>query len=243
MWASAISMRAFGRAEDLDIAFTSKDRPSLVTALLQHCAPDTDAAYWWGQSVGARVEAMLTLMATTEGSDSLDVQLRCASGECGQAYEVTLPLEALPCAGSGSVEVMLPGERLLLLRRPTGDDLRQWHGARHATQQEAVQAIVEDLRIDGTASPEDAHLLGEAIAAQDPLVAFSVTCACPACGLEGDVPLDLEGIALQRLAARQEGLLREVHLFATRYGWTEVQTLAVPPQRRARYRALIEDAS
>jgi hypothetical protein len=71
-------------------------------------------------------------------------------------------------------------------------------------------------------------------------VAFSVSCTCPSCNAQYDAPIDLESVVLQRLAVRQQSLLREVHLLASCYGWTEHEVLAVPAQRRARYLALIE---
>ncbi|MNH45016.1 hypothetical protein D3C79_1073420 [compost metagenome] len=78
------------------------------------------------------------------------------------------------------------------------------------------------------------------MAAADPLVALAVACECPACGAASEVPIDLDGTALARLAARQRGLLREVHCLASRYGWSEAQVMALPPTRRAQYLALIE---
>jgi hypothetical protein len=55
------------------------------------------------------------------------------------------------------------------------------------------------------------------------------------------VAVDLESLALASLARRQRALLREVHCFAVHYGWTESEVLAVPPTRRARYLAFIEE--
>jgi hypothetical protein len=108
---------------------------------------------------------------------------------------------------------------------------------------DAIAAVIASLRIEGEprCEPGDAAALAEAIAAHDPLVAFSVASTCPACGAEDELPVDLEGLALRQLAQRQQRLVVEVHRLASRYGWTEKQALAVPPQRRERYLALIDD--
>jgi len=90
------------------------------------------------------------------------------------------------------------------------------------------------------AGPLHVHL-ADALAAADPLVHFTVACRCPACGAPNEVDVDLETIALATLLARQRTLLHDVHMLASNYGWTEPEVLAVPPARRARYIALIED--
>jgi hypothetical protein len=100
--------------------------------------------------------------------------------------------------------------------------------------------MIATLGIDGSALPQDEAVLEEAISAHDPLVAFRVSCRCPACGTTQEVPVDLETITLTRLAARQRALVREVHQLASRYGWTESEVLAINPARRARYIELIE---
>jgi hypothetical protein len=76
----------------------------------------------------------------------------------------------------------------------------------------------------------------------DPLVSFRVNTQCPHCGYAIDTPLDLEALALDQLHRTQRAFLRDVHQLATRYGWSEADTLAVPAWRRAHYLRLIADA-
>jgi hypothetical protein len=92
-------------------------------------------------------------------------------------------------------------------------------------------------------SPIDSAALGNiaaALAAADPLVSFTVSCTCPACGQPNETTVDLEMLALRRIAARRQALLQDVHALARAYGWTERETLAIPPERRAEYRQLID---
>jgi hypothetical protein len=134
----------------------------------------------------------------------------------------------------------LDERRSLTMRRPTGDDLRRWRDARPASPAQARRVMLDSLVLAGEVEPEDEAAVSASIAALDPLVDFTVACRCPACGASNEVAVDLETLALTRLLARQRALLQEVHRFASHYGWTESEVLAVPPTRRARYLALIE---
>jgi hypothetical protein len=232
--------RPFGCAEDLDIEFGGSDRPALVTALLDLCAPPDDPTFWWAQPVGARVAAILQLLARTEGTGVIAVPIRCTSCECGEQIFVELPLDALRDTAAPTVRLDLPGGRVVQMRRPTGEDLRRWRAGEYATHDEAAVSILRALHVDGAITPADAPVLAEALASCDPLVAFHLSCICPACSAACEVAVDLEDVALKRLSELQLRLLREVHVLASRYGWTEREVFEVPPQRRARYLALIE---
>jgi hypothetical protein len=63
------------------------------------------------------------------------------------------------------------------------------------------------------------------------------------CDVPTEVRIDLEDIALTRLQQQQRALLREIHVLASHYGWTEAQILAVAPARRARYLSLIDEGA
>ncbi len=235
-------LRAFGSAADLELDFARTDRSALVTALLARCAVPCDADHWWTQTVGARTAALLRVLEASDGAPALALSSRC--GACGAAFEFGLPLAALAAAEAAappSLCVTLPGRPPLSLRRPTGDDLRGWRAAGWTSRQDAVRAMLGALWIAGPLpGPEDEPALAAALGALDPLVAFAVDCQCPGCGAAQAVSIDLEGIALSRLAARQDALLLDVHRLASSYGWTEAEVLAVPAARRRRYLALIE---
>jgi hypothetical protein len=234
-------LRALGTAEDLELDFRDDDRPSLVSALLARCGAG-DESYWWQQTVGARIAALIRLLAITERSSRLELQSRCMQPACRQMFEFELSLPALVemIPPGTPLEVVLEGDRRVSMRCAVGEDLRQWRAARPSSRDEAVATMISTLMIDGTAGPEDNQALAEAISARDPLVDFSVACACPICGVSQAVTVDLEAIVLGRLDARQRALVGEVHRLASRYGWTEAEVLALPPSRRARYLALIE---
>jgi len=235
-------MRPFGHAEDLDLDFGQADRQSLITTLLAHCDEPRDAAFWWSQTVGARIAALLQLVALTERRESLALSARCARTACGATFEFELPLPPLIASAGdvGTFELQL-GERKLRLRRPIGQDLRQWRQAQPASRAAAVRLMLDTLLVEGTVHLEEAAPVAERITAADPLVDFAASGPCPLCGVTSEVPIDLETLALQRCHAQQRALLREVHCLARHYGWTEPEVLAVPPARRAQYLALLEE--
>lgn len=235
--------RPFGRAaEDLELDFTSADRPALVTALLAVCAEPSDAGHWWRRPVGERTAALLALLRECDGGEAIALTLRCDAVGCAARFEIELPPEALAVEPSTSLTISIGRDDgvPLTLRRPTGDDLRAWRALQPASIEQASHAMLERLRVDGQPRTDDVARAAEALAEADPLVAFAVTCACPTCGHEAEREIDLEGLALQHFAVRQRALLREVHAMASRYGWTESEILAIAPQRRARYLELIE---
>ena len=77
--------------------------------------------------------------------------------------------------------------------------------------------------------------------AMDPLVHFSVTAACPACGNGNTYVIDLEHLLLNRLHSIQRHLFHTIHRLAGFYHWSEAQIMAVSPRRRAYYLSLIDD--
>jgi hypothetical protein len=237
------ALRAFGRIEDLELEFASADRPALVTALLARCGEASDPAFWWSQPVGARIAALARVLASSGEGEALAVPLRCPRQSCSAPFEVELAFAVLAADGitAEPIAVTLADGRSVALRRPTGRDLRDWRRTQWASRQEAVTAMLAVLCVDGEAVPEDEAAIADVLEARDPLVAFAVSCACPSCGAENDLPVDIEGIALAKLAARQRALLREIHALASTYGWTEREILAIAPERRARYLGLIED--
>ena len=235
-------MRAFGQATDLDLDFVQADRPGLVTMLLAQCDEGGDADYWWSRPVSARIAALLRLVVATEGCERLSLHALCTATACGERYEIELPLQAVLDAHRGDAPVMVQLEptRSVTLRRPTGGDLRGWRAAQPASGAPATRMMLESLLIAGEVQAADEAALSAALSREDPLVNFTVSCTCPACGAANEVEVDLETFALTRLAARQRMLIEEVHGLATRYGWTEREVLSIPRERRVRYLALIE---
>ena len=240
--------RPFGCVpEDLEFDFAHADRPVLVTQLLAACAGAVGECEggerqhgWWHQPVGARIAALLSLLRASDGHESRTVTLRCPG--CDETFEIELSHQAIAALQPAPADVKVPrdGAAPLTLRLPTGDDLRAWRTQEAAPRDETFQSMLARLCVGAVPQPGDERAAAEALALADPLVSFTVECACPTCGAQASPEVDLEGLALRHLAARQRSLLHEVHVLASRYGWTEAEILAIAPARRAKYLDLIE---
>ncbi|WP_233372852.1 hypothetical protein [Pelomonas cellulosilytica] len=186
---------------------------------------------------------MLDLALLAHGLRSLELTLRCGQPDCGKRFDIELPQIAWALDDDLLPPVTVTteaGQPLMTLRRPTGADLRACREDAMTTLLDAApatvaRALLERLCLAGTPAEDDAPLAAQALSEADPLVAFSVHCACPECGTADDHAIDLEGVALHQLALRQAALVDEVHWFASRYGWSEREIFEVPPSRRRLY--------
>lgn len=223
-------------------------------------------------TLGQRTERLLRIVQLTDENESLAVVLTCPHAACASRFEVALPIEALRSnadadTAAGYVTAQTQAGRRVALRLPTGRDQAAWRRASFTTAHDAALAMIRSLIVvpheqaapsrsdapmpfldpaDDTASAgiadTDLRALSAAMEAADPLVAFTVQTACPQCSREATVPVDLETVALQRLAQRRRAILRTVHDLATRYGWSESEVLAIPARRRVEYLRLIDAA-
>jgi hypothetical protein len=243
---AAPALRAFGRSEDLDLDLEGHGADQVVTDLLTQCSSDAASGYWWEATIGRRIAALVRIVAITERSASLAVTVACDSPGCGAPLEMAIPLEAIDSSGGAPERfpVGLANGQEVIVRPPNGADQRTWRQRHYDSREEAVAAMLESLLVEGDVSgaqPRDIDVIAEALAERDPLVAFTISYDCPSCGTSREMAIDLERLAIQRLIGVQQGLLKDVHALATRYGWTESEVLAIPAQRRARYRALIDE--
>jgi hypothetical protein len=237
-------MRPFGSdVGDLDVDFTSRS-PLLVTDLLRRCDSLTDDDAW-NMAVGARTEALVQL-AILSSSQSLVIGLRCPNAGCQEALEIELELSELWAASADrardTVSVRI-GDDSLELRRPTGRDQRDWLATAWPGVEEARSRILASLLSTPSRNPLDAsaiEALENELARIDPLVAFNLAVACPACGDTAEHTLDLQRHALATLRRIHERLFESVARLATHFHWTEAEIFALPLWRRDRYLAMAD---
>jgi hypothetical protein len=239
-------IRPFGQPEDLDLDLEGPDADAVVTEVLTRCSSGRPAESWWNETVGSRIASLVRLVAATERSESLTFPVRCGRPDCKAWLEVPLPLDVARHGPGASARftVSLPDGAQVVVRAPIGADRRSWRERHDRSRDEAVAAMLETLLIEGHVSasdPQAVNTIAAVLAERDPLVAFTVSYTCPSCGFAHETQVDLERVALDRLARIQRALLSDVHVLAGKYGWTEAEVLAVPAWRRARYRALIEE--
>ena len=137
----------------------------------------------------------------------------------------------------------------LRLRKPTGQDQRDWLQHAYADEQSAIRAMVRMLLISEKEGPAPfpGHLpadlladISRALDEADPLINYRCPVVCPYCDHQATYPIDLEAFALKQLQQAQHNLLNNVHRLASAYHWSEAEIFAVPPWRRALYLKRIE---
>jgi hypothetical protein len=214
------------------------DRGLLALGAALHGTSDTLLADW---PMGRCNAALLELRCASFGP-----QLRAwtACTQCKERLEFALDgRELTPSNAVGDREraepIVLNGQRY---RLPTVRDLAR--AAQESDPGSAAALLVEACRVSGEltqpCASADIEELERQMALADPLAEIVIDLECPACGHENHSPLDIASFLWTEIAARAKRLLRDVHVLAAAYGWTEHAVLALSDQRRAFYLELVQ---
>ena len=85
--------------------------------------------------------------------------------------------------------------------------------------------------------------LARTVAECDPQADIDLELTCPACGAQWRTPFDITGFLWRELEAWAMRTLRETHLLASAYGWSEADILALSAWRRQHYLDLVGDSA
>lgn len=242
---------------DEDRAFLLETRDTLPLAcraseLLARC---TDLADPGALSVGDREALLLNLHRLTFG-ETLECVLRCTA--CDERLTLTprvsdlllSPYEAPRASHELEVEDSGSSYRAAF-RLPATADLDTAAAIASSdvdlAARELLARCLRDLTRDGTPLDSDEMpstvrgALTREMLRLDPQAQVELDVSCPACGHAFDVLLDAASFLLRELDDDAEHLLREIHVLASYYGWSERDILAIPAVRRARYIAMIAE--
>lgn len=75
----------------------------------------------------------------------------------------------------------------------------------------------------------------------DPQADIQLSLTCPECSGNWDAPLDIVSFLWNEIDAWARRTLREVHLLASRYGWSEGEILRLSPRRRQFYLQMVSE--
>ena len=161
---------------------------------------------------------------------------------CGEPLELTLDADTLLRSMSDS-SARAPIEAAgLLLRAPSTRDLAAVADERDATHAARV-LLARCAGIDASrvaqlpaSSVEEAEA---AIEALDPNADIAFEVHCELCGARSAAQLDMAVLLWRQIDLRARGLLQDIHVLASVYGWTEGEILGLSAQRRATYRAMV----
>lgn len=205
--------------------------------LLTLASPDTPADALADVPLGQRNQRLARLREQLFGA-ALELVVDCPA--CGSRMEFPLLPAALPPAkhATGPIEVgglhfHLPTTRHLAWISELGD---AHEGARALLRACATtpEALPADEQLDALLARVEARL-DEA----DPWAELSIALTCPVCGHPDSVLFDPGTVLWDALDSEARRLLDEVHLLASRYGWSEAEILSLSGARRHAYLARV----
>jgi len=235
------------------------DRALLALGAAMPETPYERLADW---PLGRRNRSLAELRSRSFGSH-FQGWIACAS--CGEKLEFELDSRVIVDAGREADESAHgdAGETIIVnqqaFRLPTSRDLAL--AVHESDARLAAIRIVESCRVAlphaadlpasreafGVSDPaaenwsDDAlDEIGERMAVADPLAETRLSLHCPHCECDWEETLDIGAFMWAEIEARARRLLREVHILAMAYGWTEAEVLALGENRRARYVEMVQ---
>jgi hypothetical protein len=200
-------------------------------------------------SIGQRDALLAQVRTSTFGSDVTSV-VNCPA--CGELIEVCVDVRAVfqgpPCEDSSSEQPRAPlrieaGEFLVHAALPTVQDIEAIAMATTPTEGHQILWQRCILRIERHAEPcavdelpEDVcALIDSRMAEADPLGNVQLALECPDCQHRWAVLFDILSFFWGEIHIVAKRLLKEVHVLASAYGWTESEILTLSATRREAY--------
>jgi hypothetical protein len=191
-----------------------------------------DALRW---SVARRDRALFDFRAQMFG-ERVEAVTPCPN--CAQPLEMQLPLAQIAPSQTAArksrfqtLDVDGAGVRC---RAPNSEDLLTIAGSRDLAEARA-QLIARCIQTDDPELRERAAALLTGEAADD--VELNLT--CPACGHSWHAPFDIATFVWRELDDWAQRTLREIHVIAGAYGWSEDEILQLSARRRQMYVEMI----
>jgi hypothetical protein len=236
-------MRALSASELLDVWERGlTQRPiERALALLGAACPELSPDELAGFTIGKRDASLLTLRAWTFGPQ---ISGMTACTRCGERLEIALDAGAFhsPAATyTKDVTLMVDGYELRF-RSPNSADLAACAGL-EAAQVPAellrrclIEATMENAPVTADQLPEAcAQAISARMAEADPHADIRVDIACPACNHSWPQAFDIVSFFWSEIDAWARRALREVHILASTYGWSESEILELGQRRRQMY--------
>lgn len=233
-------IRTISARELLDVWERGLRQPPVQRALLLLAAATGEPVETLAQmSIGQRDGLLLDARVATFGS-LITAVAYCPT--CGEALELTFDADDI------RAHARMPPERLTLqledyevvFRLPNSLDVNM-----AAATAEPEKRLLERclINLSKRGRKRQAHDLPETLyveiaqrmAEADPQAEVELELDCPACGHTWLTVFDIVSYFWGELQAWAQRILREIHILARCYGWSENEILSIPPQRRQFY--------
>jgi hypothetical protein len=242
-------MRALSAMELLDVWERGQTQSPIERALtlLAAAQAETSPEKVARLSLGRRDGLMLALREWTFGPHFVSLAT-CPA--CGQRLELAFDVGDIRVAAPSDHTEELSlciGDYAVRFRLPNSLDLGACHegGDLSTVRQLLLQRCLLHIRHDGAEAPpeqlpaEVTEAIVECMAATDPQADVQLALACPHCGHHWQAAFDINSFFWQEIDAWAQRTLREVHILASRYGWREMDILAMSARRRQWYLNLV----
>jgi hypothetical protein len=206
-------------------------------------------------SVGRRDAHLLDLIGCMFGDTAAAL---CACPACAEQLEFDVPLNEISATAPADAPdryVLIHERYEIAYRLPCAGDLAALGAElRNATVGAAARSLAQRCVLairDSSGGSANVGLTDEASAAleaaiavrvleDDPQAVVTLTFDCPSCAAHWQAPFDIVEFLWSRLDDFARGLLRDVHVLASIYGWSEREIVSLSPWRRRQYFKLIE---
>jgi hypothetical protein len=222
-------------------------------ALLAAACPETPVEDLARESVGRRDARLLRLREWTFGPRLVSL---ASCPRCGERLETDFDVAEIRVDGAGEgpaepLAISISGYELTF-RLPNSLDLLDLaslaavgDGLEEARRRLLARCLLGARSADGGEAsldhlPETAlQAVADRMAEADPQGEVQLALRCPACSHAWPAVFDIASYFWTEVDAWARGLLREIHVLASAYGWWEGEILALSPWRRRAYLELI----
>lgn len=209
-------------------------------AVLLHALAGGAAGGLLDVPVGRRDRDLFALRRTLFG-ERLNGRLSCQNCDTEQEFDFDVA-NVLRGEVAGTDDLWVEaGEWRVSVRLPTSGDLLAAAAAgpqeaRHVLLTRCALAVQRHGRpVDGELPTEVQARMAAAISAADSGADVRLSMRCVECGYLNSATVDIVSYLWAELDAWARGIMLDVHLLASAYGWNETEVLALSPTRRRYY--------
>lgn len=215
-------------------------------SLLQTVSPDTSLDQLSQMPLGTRDAHLLSLREQVFGTTLASV---ATCPQCDERLQLTLNVEELfvPARDAPATFSLTHAPYTIAYRLPNSADLLALAECDNvqAGRNLLLQRCVQEIRHEGetesieTLPAQILDLISVEMARADPQADLQFDLKCPVCAQQWLAAFDIGAFLWSEVDAWARRVLREVHVIATAYGWSEREILNLSAVRRQMYLDLI----